>query len=181
MGTRHLIFVVSGGEYRIAQYGQWDGYPSGQGTTVLDFLRTSDLLAFKSKCEATKWLHEEAAQGMSDEDQEKLFKANPQWSRDNGAKILGIVLNAPEGIVLRNSISFANDSLMCEWAYVIDLDLGVLEVYKGFNVFNPVGRFVSDKKDAQGYYPVTLVKSYLLDALPNDEEFVKELDSPEDE
>jgi len=39
MGTRNLTCVVSGGKYIIAQYGQWDGYPSGQGVTALEFLR----------------------------------------------------------------------------------------------------------------------------------------------
>lgn len=38
MGTRHLIAAVIDGEYKIAQYGQWDGDPEGQGLTVLDFL-----------------------------------------------------------------------------------------------------------------------------------------------
>ena len=38
MGTRHMIAVVNNGKYRVAQYGQWDGYPSGQGVGVLGFL-----------------------------------------------------------------------------------------------------------------------------------------------
>lgn len=40
MGTRNLIAVHSDGEYKIAQYSQWDGYPSGQGLTVLNFLKS---------------------------------------------------------------------------------------------------------------------------------------------
>lgn len=27
MGTRHLTAVVIDGDYKVAQYGQWDGYP----------------------------------------------------------------------------------------------------------------------------------------------------------
>ena len=39
MGTRNLTMVVDKtGETKIAQYGQWDGYPFGQGLTVLHFL-----------------------------------------------------------------------------------------------------------------------------------------------
>ena len=38
MGTRNLTVVYVDGEYRVAQYGQWDGYPSGQGMTCLKFL-----------------------------------------------------------------------------------------------------------------------------------------------
>jgi hypothetical protein len=43
MGTRNLTMVISKGEYKIAQYGQWDGYPSGQGSVVLNFLMNLDV------------------------------------------------------------------------------------------------------------------------------------------
>lgn len=46
MGTRHLIAAKVDGEYKLAQYGQWDGYPEGQGVAVLDFLvNKEDFLA----------------------------------------------------------------------------------------------------------------------------------------
>jgi len=38
MGTRNLTMVISDGKTKIAQYGQWDGYPSGQGADILAFL-----------------------------------------------------------------------------------------------------------------------------------------------
>ena len=38
MGTRNLTCVFVNGEYKVAQYCQWDGYPSGQGLTILNFL-----------------------------------------------------------------------------------------------------------------------------------------------
>lgn len=38
MGTRNLTAVYLDGQYKVAQYGQWDGYPEGQGITVLTFL-----------------------------------------------------------------------------------------------------------------------------------------------
>ncbi|MBD0542281.1 hypothetical protein HPJ54_05685, partial [Acinetobacter baumannii] len=39
MGTRHLICVQHNNEYKVAKYGQWDGYPSGQGVGILEFLK----------------------------------------------------------------------------------------------------------------------------------------------
>ena len=45
MGTRHLILVYYKGQYHIAQYGQWDGYPGGQGVTVLHFVSDPAKLA----------------------------------------------------------------------------------------------------------------------------------------
>jgi hypothetical protein len=38
MGTRNLTMVINKGETKVAQYGQWDGYPSGQGANILNFL-----------------------------------------------------------------------------------------------------------------------------------------------
>jgi hypothetical protein len=38
MGTRNLVAVQIDGQYKIAQYGQWDGYHSGKGLEVLEFL-----------------------------------------------------------------------------------------------------------------------------------------------
>ncbi|TKX19474.1 hypothetical protein C1H76_8323 [Elsinoe australis] len=38
MGTRNLILIYHAGKYKIAQYSQWDGYPSGAGLKVLKFL-----------------------------------------------------------------------------------------------------------------------------------------------
>lgn len=38
MGTRHLICVFFQGKWVVAQYGQWDGYPEGQGVKIYRFL-----------------------------------------------------------------------------------------------------------------------------------------------
>ena len=40
MGTRNLTMVINQeGEKKVAQYGQWDGYPSVVGLGVLNFLK----------------------------------------------------------------------------------------------------------------------------------------------
>ena len=64
---------------------------------------------------------------------------------------------------LCNSIDFVADSLFCEYAYVIDLDKEVLEVYKGFNTkkLPKRERFANmkvGKKSSSGeqYHPVRL-------------------------
>ena len=41
MGTRNLTAVFMDGEYKVAQYGQWDGYPSGQGVDILNILKNA--------------------------------------------------------------------------------------------------------------------------------------------
>lgn len=196
MGTRHLICVVLDSKYRIAQYGQWDGYPEGQGVDVLDFLRTADLDTFKKKLKlvrfATKKDKKEKEEffkeigvnngWMNMEQANQYHRRYPLLTRDNGAKILTMVYDLKEPAFLEDSIDFAQDSLFCEWAYVIDLDQNQLEVYKGFNE-NPVkrGRFTSNIADNQGFYCVKLKKIYPLDDLPSNERFINDLDPKEDE
>ena len=59
MGTRNLTIAVMDGKTRVAQYGQWDGYPEGQGTTILEFLKSADLDLFKKKLETTAFVDDE--------------------------------------------------------------------------------------------------------------------------
>jgi hypothetical protein len=197
MGTRHLVAVVAGNEFKVANYGQWDGYPSGQGAEVLNFLLSQKGPDFKQKVEQVSWINDaqfkkywvdcgaDPDSDMVGMDVSDRFKERfPHLHRDCGAKILGYIQDSTEPLKVSNSINFAADSLFCEWAYVIDLDKNTFEVYKGFNKESlPEGErfaFLNAKCD-DGYYPVKLVKSYSLDELPSVPDFVKELEGREEE
>ena len=71
MGTRNLTCVVVEGQHRIAQYGQWDGHPDGQGATALNFIRAvvtgKAEKDFVARCQALTWL--------SDGDMTRLWEA----------------------------------------------------------------------------------------------------------
>lgn len=202
MGTRHLIGVVADGDFRVAQYGQWDGYPSGQGVDVLKFVREPKALAaLRENIGKVRWITDEdkaAADakwrdvGADPEDgwvtmgQADEFYADPRFkplSRDVSADVLWMIAEDKVEF-LRDERDFALDSLFCEWAYVVDLDTDKLEVYKGFNK-EPVtaGRWAGQKsEDEREYYPVTLVAEYSLSDLPDADEFVKiEGEDDEDE
>lgn len=183
MGTRHLIAVKAGGDYRIAQYGQWDGYPSGQGVTVLDFLRDADLVAFKVKVEQCRALTDEEVKTV--EATKSWPTVYPHLSRDAGGKILSMVMESENGLALSYELEFAADSLFCEWAYVIDLDEGTLEVYKGFQKKERVsdirGRFKDFPPKDGDYAPVNLYRTYRLDALPTKEVFLSKLEPEGDD
>lgn len=192
MGTRNLTCAVVDGEYKVAQYGQWDGYPSGQGATALKFLLSMDCENFITKLRATKFATSadfDAIQAEIDAGDGSAMLAEggkyQQLSRDRGAEILSIVAEAEPGILLRNRISFAAESLFCEWAYVVDFDKGTFEVFEGFNEAPvPEGeRFHGATTDdpSPGYYPVRLVKTYQLDALPTLDQFLADLEPQEDD
>lgn len=191
MGTRHLTCVIKDGKYKIAQYGQWDGYPEGQGIGVLSFLRDSmNRELFEKKLNNVSWLTKEelekrwimAGADPADELVSLDIAANfailyPENSRDTGADVLNIVHDRKESVKLVNSIGFAKDSLFCEWAYVIDLDNDTLEVYRGFNRTPLVknDRFFFLQEDDVEYYPVKLVITFALDNLPENSGFIREI------
>lgn len=178
MGTRGLYGAVVDGELRIAQYGQWDSYPGGQGRTVLEFCRSlgddARLAALKDKVRKLKLVTMEEAEKLWQE------KSGAQFDRDVCAKIFEMVLAGEATSVLLRS-EFAADSLFCEWAYVIDLDNGVLEVFKGFQQApHDKGRFAdlpepedrAKRKKPREYYPVAEVARFAFDKLPDDNAFI---------
>ncbi len=199
MGTRNLTVVVKDGEYKVAQYGQWDGYPSGNGVEILEFLR-------KNFAELIDKLH--LVQWITDEEQDKTWegiksdptshwvdfheasaheKLYPELSRNTGARILDLILNfepTEDKPVLKiyNAIDFAS-SPSCEWAWVIDYDKGTFEAYEGYNK-EPLtlsDRFYTGKEPDYGYYPVKLVAKWYFYNLPEIEGFLKTFEVEEDE
>lgn len=202
MGTRNLTCVYYKGQYPIAQYGQWDGYPSGQGLTILRFLRKAfDRELFISKLpnalnlneEQTKQLYVECGhdferdgEWLKDETSRRFKAANPLMSRDIGGNILQYIQESTRPHPTCHNLGFAGDSLMCEWVYVVDLDSNTLEVYRGFNT-EPLAegeRFAfleTDNSFAGGKYKqVRFACMFSLDDLPSDEEFLK-VAEPRDE
>lgn len=201
MGTRHLICVVKDGDYKVAQYGQWDGYPSGQGSDILQFLhedlsRESFLDNLDKTYQPTNeqikewWLevgHDtETGGGYVSHTIAKQYSAkHPSLSRDTGSGILNLIQNASEPVPLNLYKEFAADSTFCEWAYVIDFDKNTFEVFEGFNK-TPLAedeRFYGLKcgDGDTNSEPVRHRMTYQLDALPTQEEFLAELEPEEDE
>jgi hypothetical protein len=195
MGTRNLIAVYLNGEYCIAQYCQWDGYPEGQGKDVLAFCRKLQgkevYDRFVRQLKTTVWIEEEKLnqlwkeagadeRGMIEYNLAKEFsKRYPQFSRDTGAGILDWVYYGNhnlEQLELSNGITFAGDGLFCEWAYVLDLDKNQLEVYKGFHQgdINSEERFANFERGPNSKYtPVKLRQAWSLEALPSEEDFIE--------
>lgn len=187
MGTRHIVAVVLNDEYKVAQYGQWDGYPEGQGAVIQQFfshdseyVNMDRLREAVSNC--TFMTDEEyhrifnsfaktSDMGMTMDEADK-FKASQYGylSRDTSAEIIPLIYER-NGLPLTNSISFAADSLFCEWGYVINLDNDTLEIYKGFNK-EPLAeseRFADMQPVEWGedtYFPIKLLMVVPLNELP---------------
>ena len=193
MGTRNLTCVYMNGEYKVAQYGQWDGYPERLGVTILTFLKGVNMESFKAAVSKVSFLTEEEIESinktikatrklMPDYDWTKDF---PHLSRDCGGAILNqIVFNGVTKV--KNDIDFAKDSLFCDWAYVVDLDTNKFEVYSGFNEepLTAGDRFYFNgekKEEDYEYYPIKEIAEFDLNNLPTEEDFLRQFEVEDEE
>jgi hypothetical protein len=198
MGTRGLICITKGREIKLAQYNQFDSYPSGLGIDVLHWLRELDINKYNKFKENLKYIknltNEEIKEYWKDigvdvekekfvpmDVSEKFMKLHPTLERTYGAEILNTIINAENTIEVSNYENFAYDSLFCEWGYIIDIENDTFEVYKGFvrEKLSEDERFYKDKPDKNGYYGIKLIKKYNIKDLPNDATFANIEDEEE--
>ena len=122
MGTRHRQAVINKtGKLKIQQYGQWDGYPSGQGVNILEYLRCGDLEKYQEELDKIS---------VITEDQIKEVKKDLKWeenypylSRDCGCKIHQMIENGDVRFVAH--IDEDEARMDCEGFYTIDLQKGL--------------------------------------------------------
>ena len=148
MGTRSLTMVINQeGEKKVAQYGQWDGYPSGVGVGVLNFLKNKEVFdRFKFNLSKVRFLGEE---GIDKEFIESYNKNAPQWShepdnrteeqkrwfrtyctRDLAEEVLKNIANSTDGeIILMDRENTAKCDGWVEYSYVINLKENTLGIY----------------------------------------------------
>ena len=126
MGTRHLIIVYWRGAYRIAQYAQFDGAPESAGVNILRFISDA---ANVDKLKASL----DAGHLYTPSDRQRA-----QWNADTvpitmsirlGADILSHVAEATQPVPIVLDLDFVAATVMCEFAYVVDLDLNTFEVF----------------------------------------------------
>ena len=163
MGTKNLCIVLQDQQVRVAQYGQWDGHPKAMGIIVLRFLK--DTPKVKQLRETLKTVRFE----NETDDSQVCLSAN-------GGEILELLIQllTQKEIVLENSYDFAANSLWCEWAYLIDLDQNIFEVYKGMNTeeLTIQDRFYPITEEGYSYKPVKIFRSFTLNELPSEDEFL---------
>lgn len=168
MGTRGAITFVHDGIEKTT-YNHLDSYPSALGVDVLEWLRIAaqDLPSLRNQVANLRMVDEHAtpsAEELERYGQLDLFcpgSASMDWYR-----LLRHNQGDPSAIlgsgVTTDAARFPLDSLFCEWAYVVDLDAEVFEVYRGFQNSGPVKGRWSIHKPSDDYWPVSLVASWPL-------------------
>ncbi|KAL1632727.1 hypothetical protein SLS56_003424 [Neofusicoccum ribis] len=208
MGTRHLILVYYKGAYHIAQYGQWDGYPSGQGAIVLAFARDpTNITRLKAVIDAGLLYeptevqirnYRDEAETLEEDWYERYMKTSilelrranqeefrrpmelvcPTLSCYTGARILELAANA-EGPFPVVREGFKGCE---EWVYVVDLDEGVVEAWDcdGSREDQIESERFDDVEEwlEMDGYPLSLVGKWALDGLPSKKEFVRKCNRP---
>jgi hypothetical protein len=144
------------GTTKIAQYGQWDGYPSYSGIQALEFLRNKEWQALlQSKLDNVEFVSDEEVDQLykqyesTDWENKDFLNAYPGLHRDTGIGILAVVANATDTIKSVDNTEFANDTLFCEGIYEVDFS---------------TNKFITIYADNK--------VSYDLDDLPSDEEYL---------
>lgn len=137
MGTRNLTKVIDkDGVTRVAQYGQWDGYPSGQGINAL--LHAYQYKLIESKLDNCHFLSDEEIEGYNSVlgvSGKAVGDIYPTLSRDVCADILGYVAFSIGEIPLVDSSDFENDELFCEAVYTLDFQQKkFISVYGGYTL-----------------------------------------------
>lgn len=178
MGTRNMIMVIDQeGVKKVAQYGQWDGYPSGVGVGLLEFLKDKEMFErMKKNLKKVRFIDEEGV----DKDFINSYNKNaPEWSndpdnrtpeqkhwfskyisRDLAEEILTNIADSEDSeIILLDRTETATSGGWVEWSYVVNLKENTLTVYEHI--------------DAEP------IKIYNLDNLPEANIFIKDLENDE--
>lgn len=176
MSTRGALVFVAGGVEKIT-FNHFDSYPSGLGHNVAAF--------------AAMMVKEDRV----DEFREKAVKlknptGRPSQLHEEQQGKPELILNT--GVHPLTDSTWMADSLFNEWSYVINWDLEVVEVYKGFqDEPHTKGRWASLPYDAPNhrkdkpreYWPVALIRStsfysaFLIEAITLPEETLPDIAS----
>ena len=74
-----------------------------------------------------------------------------------------------------DSSNFIKDSLFCEYVYIVNLDSMELEIFKGYQQRQHIFSRYGTEKNNGGYYPCKVVKTYPLSDLPDEELFLHQM------
>lgn len=182
MGTRGVFGVHYDQRDKLA-YNHFDSYPEGLGDELTAQLRAEidtrglprALSGWRRRASAMRLVTERST--PTEEDIALCVAAGTvdlgvgdQCTNDwycllRGAQ--GDLLKLLEVGIMLDSSNFINDSLFCEWGYVLNLDAEVLEVYEGGqHAPHTNGRYSQNSPDG-GYYPCALVLEVPLANLPD--------------
>lgn len=183
MGTRGVFGVRIDGQDKLT-YNHSDSYPGWLGKEMVRQVREMasvwGLETLKEKARKIELIDDESV--PTNEDMQRFApyyngsvnNATPgvnwyQLMRELQGDLIGIL---KVGTMLENN-SFIEDSLFCEWGYIVNLDEEVLEIYRGFQTQPPKNsRYVVEKpyesRGGGNYYACEMIATFPLENIPDD-------------
>ena len=191
MGTRGSFGVRIGGVDKCA-YNHSDSYPDGLGQEFVDQVRElvkiAETVDIKALASQLRLVSNDVRPTPEDIEKYKHLsdlRVSEQKLTDwycllrNGQGNLIELLKL--GVMLDGGADFLLDSLFCEYAYILNLDTGMVEVYRGFQKApgSDKGRYaklhrelmpheIKDGKKVPDYFGVALVGELPMNAIPED-------------
>lgn len=174
MGDRCAIGFQSNQEIK-ATYSHWGSHPSQNGKKISDFLSqlsAEQLSRLKSRARDIQWV---SAKNAPSPDEIKRYKPFAGFKEVYPGKLDDwfFLLHKTQGVAglvylltgqldhFVDNTNFLNDSLMCEWGYIINFDAHTLDVYEGLQITpdprNPLGQAIAHTFEGKSFYPCKCV------------------------
>lgn len=188
MGTRGLYGVRKNGVDKCT-YNHFDSYPECLGRNVVEFCKNNsvenlnkffdNIVLVLENSKPTKAQIKDC-QKAGYVDLSVSTQSNDDWycllrNLQGDFEEYQRCIDTDAKIYMIDSIDFIEDSLFCEYAYIINLDDEVLEFYEGFQKEPQVGNRYGTKED-RGYYPCKLALTIPLDEIDDVNRIVKKME-----
>lgn len=191
MGTRGTYGIRHKGRDYIA-YNHFDSYPSELGRIMVETvgkLQAVGLDEARKRVELMRVIDKKTKPTRTDvarlakwTDLSVSNQSPSDWYCLTRGMQGDIMASLESGYWPNDSSGFMRDSLFCEWAYIINLDDEVLEVYKGFNqnIAAP-GRYTGTLNKDHGYCGVALVGKFPMASVTAEDVLGCDVPETEDE
>jgi len=178
MGTRGVYGFRLNGKDKTT-YNHSDSYPEYLGRNIIEFIRSTSSEEMKSIFNRIELIDknkkptkEEIAKCQEWSDFSVSSRSENDWyCLLRSAQ--GDLFAYKQGLFyMSDDSSFIEDSLFCEWGYIINLDTDMLEIWQGFQHYPDLNnRYGQEAQDE--YYPCKMIGEFPLNAIDEWEEFVQ--------
>jgi len=167
MGTRGILGIRKGKNDKMT-YNHFDSYPIGLGVSVCKEIKKLGIEKISEGFDKIKMVTEK---DMPTPEQIKNLKkfTDLHVSEQSTSDWYCLLRNAQGSIkayiqagYMSDGHEFIRDSLFCEWGYIVNLDEGTLEIYKGFQKQKPIKSRYTEKLKGEKYYPCELIRTVSL-------------------
>lgn len=192
MGTRGLYGIRKNGKDKLT-YNHFDSYPDWLGRKIVNFCMWTSIAGLNTLYDKIELVNKNSKptveQKITCESMGLFDNSVGGGTRDDWYCLLRkqqgdldkmkACIEATGKAYMIDSSSFIEDSLFCEYAYIINLDTNMLEFYTGFQTTPQEGNRYGVQKTDDGYYPCRLTCEFPLSEIRNTDDVDRVIDKME--